>query len=539
MTKYRELDIEDYLLILKRRKWWPILLSLSLGLAAFGFSFLIANEYLSETLILVQEQRVPTEYVRSTITAGLQDRLQTMTQEILSRTRLQRIIEKFGLYRSYSERKLTSRLAVHAGAILEKVGVDWPGEPRGNSEDPALEDLIATMRTHIKIELVRSPGPSIDVTAFRVTYIGEAPHLAQQVTSELTSMFIQENLKVREQMSEDTSRFIEIELETARKELNEQEAKLKEFKSRYMGQLPEQERANLLLLSQAQFQLQTNEESLNRLRQEEILLKNSLSQFESMLRIQAGGEVAAESPLSLQRQLSELRARLNQMKTRYTSEHPDMIKLMQEIAQLQTNLEQAAQAPDEKTPESSRAVPPDPEIAHIRSQLEVNQLAQQGRLKGRERIEQSINLYQARIRLTPLREQQYLELTRDYGSAKSSYESLLNKKKLSRMARNLERSQQGEQFRILDPANLPTTPYRPNRPLISLGGALAGLLLGLGLVTVLALLDKSLRNQRDVEFYLETPVLALIPLISTTAGKQRFSLRLSRQSRAAARVSVT
>ena len=538
MANYRQLELEDYLFVLKRSKWWLIIPCLVVGVVALGFSFLLADEYRSETLILVEQQQVPAEYVRPTVTADLQDRLQTMTQEILSRTRLQRIIEKFGLFRHYTERQPRYRLVAFVNSGLARLGVEQWGPLHQDSGGPAIEELIAKMRESIEIELVRRGRRGPVVTAFKISYIAETPPLAQQVTTEITSLFIEENLKVRERMAENTSQFIEIELEAARRELENQESTLRDFKVRYMGQLPEQVQTNLHLLGQLQFQLQANMDAMGRLQEQDILLKNSVKQRKAVLEEQVGAQAGVESPTNLARQLAQLQSQLSQMKARYTPQHPDVIKLAQQIAQLQTQLEQATEEPTEESLQSSPVKVFDPQLAQIQSQIEANQRAQQTRVKEQKRIGEAIKTYQQQLRLIPLREQQYIEITRDYGIAKNNYESLLQKKNRSDLAGNLEKRQQGEQFRILDPANLPVKPFRPNRALISVGGVLGGLFLGLIWVGAHEFLDKSLRNERDVEFYLESPVLALIPLVSSPNHKRRFSTQPDRQGAARARASA-
>ena len=523
MAKYRERGPEDYLVILRRGKWVLVVPCLLIGLVAFWASFLLPDQYRSETLIMVERQQIPKEYVRPTITTVLQDRLQTMTQEILSRTRIQLIIGKFGLYKNYSERQFWPRLVALAKTGFAKLGVEEPGFLQRYRVQPSIEKLIGVMRENIDIQLVRRGGP--EVTAFKVSYIGETPQIAQQVTTELTSLFIEENLKVRERMAENTSQFIDVELEAARKVLENQETKLREFKTRYIGQLPQQEQTNLQLLSHWQGQLQTNAQALNRLQQEEILLRNSLSVRETIVGAQAGAEGTKDSPFKLQQQLSNLRSDLSQLEARYTSQHPDVVKIKREISQIQTQLAEAAQEPEEKDTVVAIAPPPDPQIARFETQLDVNRMERERLQAGQGTIQKAIEDYRERIRRMPLREQQYLELTRDYTVAKKNYESLLNKQNLSSLARNLERRQQGEQFRILDPANLPAGPFRPNRPMFGLGGSLIGFMLGLGWVAGREVLDKSLRNERDVEFYLETPVVGLIPVFAPTKRKQLAALQ--------------
>src|SRR5579864_534805 len=240
MKRRTPADLMDYWEIFLRRKWWVLVPAIVVSIAVLAVSLKLPKQYKSETLILVDPQKVPSEYVKATISGDVTDRLQTISQEILSRTRLQKIIDQFGLYKDKS--------AVQ-------------------------EDIVEMMHKDITLDIVTDRGRT-GVGGFKISYVGSSPALAQQVTSQIASLFIEENLKVREQQAEGTDEFIESQLEKARQKLQEQEKKVQQFKGRYMGSLPEQEQTSLQLLGQFQALLQSNSDAIGRAEQQKTYLES-------------------------------------------------------------------------------------------------------------------------------------------------------------------------------------------------------------------------------------------------------------------------
>src|SRR5438874_11141791 len=274
MEEKKQLKLEDYWAIVRRRRWW-LIAPLFLGWAlVVGATWSIPAMYRSETMIIVEQQKVPEHYVVPNVAADLQQRLQSMTQQILSRTRLQGIIQTFHLY---------------------------AGE--GNVADS--ETLVERMRQDIKIDLVSAPGRPGELTAFKISYSARTPTLAQQVTGELTSLFIEENLRNRQQQSEDTTAFLQNQLENARKDLATQEQRLREFKTKYLGQLPEQLQSNVQILAGLQAQLQAASEARDHAQQQKLYLE-SLVQQNRVLR--SANADSAAAPSSLDDELDKLKA---------------------------------------------------------------------------------------------------------------------------------------------------------------------------------------------------------------------------------------
>jgi polysaccharide chain length determinant protein (PEP-CTERM system associated) len=491
-------SIADYWAIAVRRRWW-LLLPLFLGwLLVWSAGWLLPATYQSDALILVEQQKIPEQYVVPNVTVSLQDRLQSMTQQILSRTRLQATIDRFHLY----------------------------PRPTGMQRLFGSADPVEQMRKDIQIELVQPPGHPNELTAFKIRYSAGSPELAQQVNTELTGAFIDENLKSQQQLSESTTAFLANELAAARVKLEEQEAKVRLFKAQHLGDLPSQLESNVQILSGLQGQLQAIQRALDGAKQQKLYLESLLQQYES---VQAGlntGDATSTPPEALEKELEELRRRLADARSLYTDNHPDVVALKDEIAKtekLKKQIEdeiaanQQAQKPaDKATPSTAGTKQGTPtSMMQIQSQLKANQLEIQNYQEREKALELQISAYQARLNLTPATEQQMAEISRGYEESKTNYNSLLQKQLQSQLATSLENRQQGEQFRVIDPASYPAKPSAPNHLLVSLGGLMFGLAVGFGLTVVLEMTDVRIRSEKDLKDILPARVLVGIPHLST------------------------
>jgi len=482
---------EEYLPILLRRRWW-ILLSVFLGwMAVWGASWFLPTTYQSEALILVEQQKVPDQYVMPNITVNLQDRLQSITQQILSRTRLQATIERFQLY---SWR--------HGLVAFLKSG-----------------DPIDEMRNDIKIDLVQSRGHQGEFSAFKIRYSAGSPQLAQEVNSELTSLFINENVQAQRQLSEDTTAFLENQLADARAKMAEQEANVAAFKAKHLGDLPGQLESNVQILAGLQAQLQNTQHAVDASRQQRIYLESMLQEYQSLRASVGGADATSET-------LESLRSHLDDLRTRYTDDFPDVMALKDQIATREKEEQQAeekmasSQGTSKTTSVDASAVEG---VAHgspiatmqIQSQLKANQLEIQNDQQHENDLESQVAAYRARLNMTPETEQELADISRGYEESKSNYNSLLQKQMQSKLATSLEQRQQGEQFHIIDPPSLPDKPSAPNRFRISLVGLALGLGLGLGLASFLELTDVRVRQEKDLEGVVPARVLVGIPRLGT------------------------
>lgn len=489
MTR-RELTPADYIAMLRRRWVLIVVLTVIGPPLAYGVSRLLPSRYKSQTLVLVQPPTVSSKIVEPVDTIDISQRLASMQQQILSRTRLEPIIRQFGLYPQDINRV---SMDVLVGRLQNSVEVT-PVQP------------MAETRTN------NLPGFFVNVT------LNDA-RLAQQVCTAVTSMFIEENLRVSQQRSEITTDFLSQQLEEAKKKLDDQDGKLAAFKSRYIGSLPDEEQTNLNLLTGLTSQLDAATQALARAQQDKSFAESLLTQQIGAWQASQSGTIA--SPDTLEQQLAALQTQLTSLQARYTDDYPDVIKTKNDVALLQKKIAENGSQKTPADPNKVKAGLVEPvQITQLRAQIHSYEQLIAEKSKEQERIKEQIKVYQDRVQSTPVVEEQYKELTRGYQTALDSYNGLLKKRTDAMMAKELQQEQAGEQFLVLDPANLPTTPSFPNRPLFALGGLGGGLGLGLGLAFLLEMRDTSMRTERDVEFALRLPVLAMVPAIEPVSSKK-------------------
>jgi len=481
----RELTLADYMAMLRRRWMLIVVLALVGGPLAYGVSRLLPDRYKSQTLVLVERPSVPEKIVASLDNEDLSQRLSSMQQQILSRSRLEPIINQFGLY---------------SGEVSKVPMEDLVGQLQKAIEVTPITPMAATQS--------QLPGFYVNVT------MGNA-RTAQQVCTAVTSMFIEENLRLRQQHSEDTTQFLVTQLAEAKANLDEQDAKLAAFKSHYLGALPEQEQMNLNLLSNMTSQLDAATQALARAQQDKSFAESMLTQQIATWQATQTGH----SPETLEQQLAALQTQLATLQSRYTDDYPDVIKIKNDISALKRQLATSdPHKPNADASKTKNTLEPS-QIAQLRAQVHNLDQVIAEKAREQEQIKQQIKLYQERVQSSPAVEQQFKELTRGYQTALDSYNELQKKRDESAMSAELERKQQGEQFRVLDPANLPDKPSFPNRLLFAAGGLGGGLALGLGIAFLLEMKDSSLKTERDVEFALRLPVLAMIPEIQATPAE--------------------
>lgn len=478
MLGHRTLTPEDYVAILKRRGWMIAIPLVILPIIAFGITFLVQPQYVSQTLVLIEQQKVPDNYVKPVVSEDLSGRLATMQEQILSRSRIQPIIERFNLY-----------------ANTKMV----------------MDDRIAKVRKMITIKPIHSDIEHTGgLPGFYISYQANDARTAQLVCGEITSLFVSTNLHAQQQSAEDTTDFLKGQLDDAKRNLDEQDAKLAEFQRKYVGKLPGQEDANMNMLTSLNTQLDAATQALQRMEQDRSYIQAMLAQ--QVGNIPAPGQQQKASPQALQLRLQKLEAQEADLKTRYTDDYPDVVAVRHKIQEVRTELAQMPSAPSAPV---VAAVPSRVEplaVQQLRAQLQMEEQAIVLKKRDQERIQSEIALYQDRIRSSPMVQEQLKGLTRDYQTAQKFYDDLLGKMNQSKMATDLELRQQGEQFRVMDQPNLPEEPTYPKRGLFVGMGVAAGLGLGLLLVGVLEYRDTSLRSERDIWAFTKLPTLAAIPL---------------------------
>ena len=476
--------------MLCRRRWLLALPAFGIWLAIWSLAWVLPPVYRSETVILLEQQKVPEQYVLPNISADLQDQLQNLTQQILGRERLLDIMQEFNLY----------------PALRARVTGD---------------EMVERMRKDIQVELVQAANRSGNLSAFKVAYLSNNPALAQQVTDKLTSLFIEENLKTREGLSKQTTQFLADQLEEAGRGLAEQEAKVKEFKSQYLGQLPEQVQSNVQILAGLQAQLQQEADLLGRAQQKSVYLDALRTQWRTReASVGPANSEGAVAPLALDQELARLRAHLADLRSHYTERHPDVRKVKEQIAEMEKLKRQVeariAAAPASGTTDETRHASSPTEM-EVESQLKANKVEIENRQRAIQDLQKEIGSYQARLNMTPVREQQMAELTRNYDQSRKSYDQLQAKLNQSGMATDLEKQQQGEQFRVLDAPNLPQKPFSPNRLKLDLIGLVTGLIVGMVSLVGAEMLDDRLYSREELATIVSAPVLAEIPPLATAA----------------------
>jgi polysaccharide chain length determinant protein (PEP-CTERM system associated) len=489
---------EDYLAIVVRRRWWILLPLFLCWLGVWGMSWTLPTTYTSDALISAEQQKVSDLYVMENVNVNLQNRLQSTTQKVLSYASLQVIIDRFKLYES------APRLS----------GFFKPKDP------------VDQMRGDIKIELVGAPGYRGEFFAFKIHYSADTPQLAQQVNTELTSLFINENVRAQRQLSENTTAFLDGELADARTKMEEQEAAVSAFKAKHVGNLPGQLQSNVQILAGLQAALASTQHALDSSKQQKIYLESLLQQYQSA-QASMGGDSNVISTQALDKELQDLRLRLKNLRTRYYNGHPDIVALEDEIAKTEALRKQneAEIASNQQTGKPTNAIDfsaaegvqrgSPTAIMQLQSQLKANQLEIQNEQQHARELELQTTVYQGRLNLTPETEQELTVVSRGYEEAKSNYNSLLQKQTQSQLATSLGQQQQGQQFHIIDPPKLPDKPSAPNRFLISVVGLGLGTLVGLGLATFLELTDVRFRQEKDLEGILPARMLVGIPRLST------------------------
>ncbi|WP_456432653.1 XrtA system polysaccharide chain length determinant [Thermosulfuriphilus sp.] len=481
-----QFDFGKYLSIARRRKWLIVFPPIPILILGILYCFCAPKVYKTSTTIVVVRQKVPESYIQSTITGDVQERIQAIWQEITSRTNLERVIEQFDLY------------------------------PEMRTKYP-METVVETMRKHIKVDIPRRSRGNI----FILSYEGKDPVLIAKVANALANMFIEENLKLREEQARSTSEFLAQELARMEAELLKREQAIEDFKKKYMGELPEQRQTNMAMLQRLTDQLEIIQENIRAAEDRKILLQKQLNDEIELQKRRQGQLLASPNKGEASSELSDLellKKRLASLLTRYTEQHPDVIRLKAMIKKLEQ--EQGAEASSDGEDSVVEEVS-NPVILGIKRQLESLDIElEKLRLEAKE-VKKKIKFYQKRLENTAEREQQLVDLTRDYENLQKTYQSLLAKKIAAEQAEALERHQKGEQFRIIDPARVPEKPFKPDFKKILALTVILSLGIGFGLALAAEFLGKAFYDVEQIEEELRLPVIAAIPLVLSKEEKRR------------------
>ncbi len=500
MLGHRELILEDYIGILRRR--WLLVLCCAVVFLAIGgaASYVVPPKYESQTLILIEQQKVPEDYVKPVIDQNLNARLASMKEQILSRSRLEPIITRYNLFAGSKDTTPPSLKFLQP--IIKRFNL-FTGEIN------TMDERIDLTRKAIQITQIHSAQDSGGMPGFFVSFQASDPHTAQQVCGEITSLFVSENLSARERSAEGTTDFLKQQLDDAKRTLDEQDARLAAFQMKYIGKLPNQESSNVNALQALTTQLDAATQTVNRIQQNETFLEALIAQQTHDL--QSGGPSAA-SVDERRKELSALMDEKKQLESLYTADYPDVVAVTRKIAALQAEIDHSP-APTKAGAAPAVHQPDSPQLVQLKAQLRAVQQSMSSARKQQTQLEQQIRAYEARIESSPMVEEQYKQVTRDHDTALQFYNSLLTKMNESSMASALEQRQQGEQFSVMDPPNLPDAPKFPNHILFAAGGLLSGLFLGLLISGLLEYRDTSLRDESDIWAFTKLPTLATISYV--------------------------
>ena len=483
---------EDFVWIAWSRKWFILVPAVVISIGTFLWARSLPDRYQSSATVLVIGQQVPKDLIRPTVTDSVEDRLRAISQEILSRTKLERIIDEFGLYK----------------------------KERG---DRIMEDIIEQMRTRdLVINIPRTRG---DTTSFSVSFTAEKPRIAMQVADRLASLFVKANTENRELQAGSTSQFLDDQLEKARRAMKDQDDKIAAFRLQHSGRLPEQLQSNIQMVMTTQAQIESNVEAAGKARDRISQLENKIADLEALVNAAAAANAAAspgaDSPTA--KQLEARRAERTQLLLTRKEDHPDVRKIDREIAALEARAESEAQnapvspvavVPTLRPADQDKLIGWRDELRELRADLE-------RRAKEDTKLHQQLAQYSGRMESTPGVESEFTDLMRNYGTQREQYEELLKKRDSSKLAENLERQQIGEKFSVIDSARLPERPVWPDRTRYNLMGIFGGLAFGIALAALLEYRDTTLKSDDDVVTSLSLPVLAVIPAMTNVVERTR------------------
>jgi polysaccharide biosynthesis transport protein len=488
------LDLQRYLNTAKRRHLQFLVPAFLGWLVVWGSSWFLQARYKSGTTILVEAPTISRDYVTPNINDDLQERLQSIKQQVLSRTRLLAIIDRFHLY-SGGRRQLTP------------------------------DDKVAMMSKDIDIELYQDPHNE-RITSFSISYSASSPFVAQAVATNLADLFINANTNVTQQESENTTDFLKKQLELARTKLQEQEAKVKAFEATHEGSLPEQDASNLQVVSSASAELQSANAALATARGQREFIQLEINEAQHGAVHSPDGKPTGLAGLDLQ--LEQLNSKLDELLSTHTEQYPDVIQVRQQIAATQKAREKMAEEISKRAAGGKGDdlhASDDPALSSSLLQLQGQLRSNQMEITNRERevsdLKAKIAKYEALEGAEPSVEQQLADLKRGYDESQKDFDDLQKKVQDSERATYLQKTQQGEQFKVLDPAPLPAKPDFPNRLKFCGMGLAAGIGLGLVLVVGLEFLDDRMHSDGEIKALLPVAVLSEIPEVLSTADVQQ------------------
>ncbi|MCP9456709.1 MAG: Wzz/FepE/Etk N-terminal domain-containing protein [Nitrospira sp.] len=526
-----------------RRRRVPIIVTTTvLFLVSVAVAYLWPPVYKSTATILIEEQEIPADIVRSTISSYADQRIETIKQQVMTRSTLLKFIEQFGLYEKMRKTSSTEE-------VLERFADD-----------------IKVEVVNVKIIDKRTQAPTQATIAFTLSYEGESPQIAQKVANELTSLFLAENLRTRERHAHETTEFLRKEEERLAQRIRDLQEQLSSVKQRAEGALPELTGLNMTMLNQAERELLDIDREIRSWEERKIYLEGELATLKPNTPIIAASgerildsserlralraqyasltgylspehpdvihiqqEIAAlerdvgeqETSEELQKRLTGERARLATLLDTYADDHPDVIQARRSIAALEQELDRVSKADRRKV----EVKPENPAYINIQAQLATANSTLQALKKSRESIKKRVDEYAKRLERTAHIEPTYLDLVRNREEAIRKHEEITSRLLEAEVSKDLEIERKGERFSLIDPPQLPEKPEKPNRPVIIVLGLLLALGGGAGSGMLMEQLDRSIRGEQHLSSIAGLPPLAVIPYLVNEDDLRRFTRR--------------
>jgi polysaccharide chain length determinant protein (PEP-CTERM system associated) len=481
-SEEESIGIGAYLAILKRRKkqfFIPVVVILILSAI---LARVLPSVYRSEATILIEQQEIPSELVRTTVTSYAGERIKAIEQRVMTSGNLEKIIKKYGLYEE--DREKTSMIS-----------------------------LVSRMRSDISLEMVsaevvdpRSGRPTTATIAFKLLFESSMAKMARNVTNELVSLYLNENLKQRERSAVETSDFLASEASKLNKMVKNFEKELAAFKEINYHNLPELQQLNLQMMERSDRELTETNQQIKNVEERIIYLKSELVQISptSVAYTSTGQRI-----YSAEDRLKELQTQYVTLSTRYTDNHPSVKKVKEEIKALKAELK----AESASREESITTLDDNPAYIQLQTQLQAAELELRSLKTNQTKIEKKVKDYEGRLVQSPQVEREYKNLSRDYENALEKYREVKAKQLEAELSESLEREKKGERFTLIEPAEEPESPARPNRVAIFFIGFVFSFLGGIGHVALREGLDDTVHGIKGITDIAKTPPLAVIPNI--------------------------
>jgi succinoglycan biosynthesis transport protein ExoP len=532
-TEIGQKNLRDYIDTLRRRRGAILLTAGGLFIVSVLIAFMLPPVYRSTATILIEEQEIPPDLVRSTITTYAWQRIQTISQRVMTRNNLMGLINKYDLYSDKRSNQTTEE-------TIERM-------QKAIKLDPISADVIDP----------RTGRPMPAMIAFTLAYDGEGAEVTQKVANELTTLYLNENLRSRDEKTSEAYGFLTDETTKLSEHIADLEKKLAEFKEKNVNTLPELAQLNYQLMDRTEIDLRDTINQIRSLDERKFYLEGQLAQMNpnspmfsasgerildpvsrlKVLKTELASAAAQYSPdhpdvLRLQREIaglerqtgavspneeqakemSQLRSELAAAQEKYSADHPDVIRLSNALAALEASLK----AP--QTPEAIVAAekPENPAYITLQAQLQAVNSDHKTLIAKRDELQVKLSVHEKRLTRMPQVEREYVNLKRDYENSQMRYRDLKAKQMEAEVGQQLEKERKGERFTLIDPPQLPEKPVKPNRIMILLLGFIMSMGGGLGYALVAENLDPSLRGSHSISAALGTAPLAVIPYMQNS-----------------------